>query len=80
MKRKVLLLIALAGVILTTMLPASTDACTFCNLTGFVNCESTDGTACSSPGTSKRCYINPPCACEWGRCFCTSGGTWNCIW
>ena len=60
--------------------PAPTPVCEFCNLTGFVNCESTDGTACSVPGTHKRCYINPPCACEWGICRCLSSGTWSCIW
>lgn len=60
--------------------PAGTPVCTFCNLTGFVNCESTDGTACFAPGTSRRCYINPPCACEWGICRCGSNGIWNCFW
>jgi hypothetical protein len=65
---------------LSALLPDPTPVCTFCNLTGYANCESTDGTACYSPGTHKRCYINPPCACEWGICQCQSDGTWHCFW
>jgi hypothetical protein len=78
--RKLLLLIALVGIIVAPWSTASSQTCTFCNLTGFVNCESTNGTACSTPGTSKRCWINPPCACEWGVCRCGTSHTWNCIW
>lgn len=79
-RRKLLLLVALVGISLAAWPTASTQACLFCNLTGFPNCESTSGTACSSPGTSKRCYINPPCACEWGICICGTNGTWQCYW
>lgn len=80
MKRKSLLLIALMVIAAASWVaPADTQACTFCNLTGYVNCESFTGTACSAEGTSRRCYINPPCACEWGFCRC-SGGVWTCYW
>lgn len=65
---------------LSALLPDPTPVCTFCNLSGYVNCESTDGTSCSAPGTHKRCYINPPCACEWGICQCQADGTWHCFW
>ena len=79
MKRKSLLLIALVVIVAASWAPADTQACTFCNLTGYVNCESFSGTACGAAGTSRRCYINPPCACEWGICRCT-GGVWQCYW
>jgi hypothetical protein len=69
-----------AGDALSALLPDPTPVCTFCNLSGYVNCESTDGTSCSSPGTHKRCYINPPCACEWGICQCQADNTWHCFW
>lgn len=81
MRRKSLLLVALVGIVLASLPVASTDACTFCNLTGYVNCESYTGTTCSAPGTSKRCWINPACACEWGVCRCDgTTGTWQCFW
>jgi hypothetical protein len=70
----------IAPEVATLLTPTPVPVCEFCNLTGFANCESTDGTACYSPGTHKRCYINPPCACEWGICICGSGGTWACYW
>jgi hypothetical protein len=79
--RKLLLLVALFGILFASWSPASSQACLFCNLTGYVNCESTNGTACGVPGTSKRCWINPACACEWGVCRCDgTTNTWNCIW
>lgn len=59
--------------------PDGTLVCTFCNLSGFANCESTDGTACSAAGVNKRCYRNPPCSCEWGICSC-NGTTWACYY
>lgn len=81
MVRKSLLLIALLGLVLVSWAPASTQACEFCNLSGFSNCESTTGKSCSAPGASKRCWINPACACEWGVCLCDGAtGKWNCFW
>ena len=79
MKRKSFLLIALVGILLASLPPASTEACQFCNLTGYVNCESYNGTSCSAAGVSKRCWINPACACEWGFCRC-NGTSWECFW
>jgi len=80
MKRKSLLLIALVGIIfLASWAPPASQACEFCNLTGFVNCESTTGTACVTGVPNRRCYINPACACEWGFCRCVNG-VWSCIW
>lgn len=81
MKRKSLLLIALVGILLASLPSASTEACEFCNLTGYVNCESYSGTSCSAAGAgkSKRCWINPACACEWGVCLC-DGTSWTCYW
>lgn len=79
MKRKSLLLIALVVLTVAAWMPPASEACLFCNLTGYVNCESFTGTACAAEGTSRRCYINPPCACEWGVCRC-SGGVWTCFW
>lgn len=78
MKRKSLLLIAIVGIILATLPPPSTQACTFCNLTGYVNCDTYTGTSCSSEGASKRCYVYG-CYCEWGFCRC-EGGVWQCYW
>ena len=80
MKRKLLLLIALLVVTLASWLPASTQACTFCNLTGYRDCDSQNGTACGVAGTSQRCYVLPGCACEWGVCRCNTDGTWHCIY
>lgn len=64
---------------LFTPVPTEKIVCEFCNLNGFVNCESTHGKACNPGVPNRRCYINPPCACEWGICRCV-GGTWNCVW
>jgi hypothetical protein len=79
MKRKSLLLIALIGITLLSWSPAPTEACLFCNLTGYYECASLNGASCS-PGTSQRCWVAPACACEWGFCRCGTTGTWNCIW
>ena len=81
MKRKILLLIALLMVTLASWLPASSQACEFCNLTGYSSCDSLNGTSCSTPGTSRRCYLLPACACEWSVCSCNSTThTWNCFY
>src|SRR5687767_13572672 len=53
--------------------------CQFCNLTSYSSCESLDGRSCGVDPTSRRCYVEPACYCEWGICRCQSG-TWNCIW
>jgi hypothetical protein len=79
MKRKLLLLVALLAVTLASWLPASTQACTFCNLTGYSSCDSLNGTSCGVPGSNRRCYLLPACACEWSVCFCDgTTNTWNC--
>jgi hypothetical protein len=54
--------------------------CTFCNVCGYSSCQAADGTSCSSPGATKRCYVDPACYCEWGFCRCQSNGTWSCVW
>jgi hypothetical protein len=69
-----------AGEAAPTPLALSGCVCTFCNLCGFANCQATDGTSCSAPGASKRCYVSPACACEWGVCRCEANGTWSCFW
>lgn len=80
MKRKFLLLIALLVITVAAWPPpASEAACTFCNLTGIFNCESTNGKTCTTGTPNRRCYINPPCACEFGICRCVNG-VWSCIW
>jgi hypothetical protein len=53
--------------------------CPFCNLTSYSSCESLDGNSCGVEGSSRRCYVEPACYCEWGVCRCQSG-TWNCFW
>lgn len=76
MTRKSLLLIALVGIILAALPPASTQACEFCNPTRYANCGTSNGTSCSVEGASKPC-IAYGCYCEWGTCVC-QGGTWQC--
>ena len=58
-----------------------TNGCTFCNPTGYLVCQQADGTSCGVPGQSRRCIMEPICACEWGTCICNgSTGTWNCYY
>ena len=52
--------------------------CPFCNLTSYSSCDTLNGTSCSTT-TSRRCYVEPACACEWGFCRCQNGA-WNCIY
>lgn len=59
--------------------PSNRSHCTFCNPHGYPVCQTTDGTSCTSAGTSKRCIVAPECYCEWGICQC-DGTTWTCIW
>jgi hypothetical protein len=81
MKRKSLLLVAILGITLASWRPASTQACEFCNLTGYSECGALNGTSCGVPGTSRRCYILPACACEWGFCRCDAAtNKWNCFY
>jgi hypothetical protein len=33
------------------------------------------------PGTNRRCYLLPACACEWSVCHCDSTtNTWHCFY
>jgi len=81
MKRKTLILVALLAVTLASWLPASSQACLFCNLTGYSSCDSLNGTSCGVPGTSRRCYLLPACACEWSVCRCDgTTNTWTCFY
>ena len=81
MKRMSLLLAAVVMVFLAAWSAPSSQACEFCNVTGYAVCQTTDGTACSVPGTSKRCIVSPVCYCEWGVCRCDgTTGTWHCIY
>lgn len=81
MKRKTLILVALLAITLASWLPATSSACLFCNLTGYASCDSLDGTSCSAPGTSRRCYLLPACYCEWSVCRCESAtNTWHCFY
>jgi hypothetical protein len=49
----------------------------FCNTTGYLVCETANGTSCGVEGQNRRCVA--PGICEWGICICQSG-TWNCYW
>ena len=80
MKRKLLLLVALLAVTLAAWMPASTQACTFCNLTGYSVCDSLDGTSCGCPARTGAADILPACACERGVCHCNADGTWHCVY
>ncbi|HSS79233.1 MAG TPA: hypothetical protein VLV54_21110 [Thermoanaerobaculia bacterium] len=49
----------------------------FCNTTGFLVCDTANGTSCGVPGMNRRCVA--PGVCEWGVCLCQNG-TWNCFY
>ncbi len=81
MRRKFFLLVALVAVFLASWSAPGSQACEFCNVTGYPVCQTKDGTACSVPGASRRCIVSPQCYCEWGVCLCDGAtGTWNCFW
>ncbi len=79
MTRKSLLLVALLMVLVAVWSVPPTEACLFCNVTGYAVCQTTDGTACPVNGVSKRCIMAPECYCEWGVCRCLNG-VWSCIY
>lgn len=64
----------------STLSPEEPAEMLMCNPTGYLRCQSSDGTACYAPGTSARCIVEPEYYCEWGRCLCNSTYTWQCFW
>jgi hypothetical protein len=59
--------------------PHEVPQCTFCNLTGYSTCDLQQGQSCGLEGATRRCYVPPACACEWGICTCRNG-SWNCVY
>ncbi|HEX7180647.1 MAG TPA: hypothetical protein VF756_02305 [Thermoanaerobaculia bacterium] len=77
--RKLLLLVAMVGILLSVMPSPDAQACTFCNLNGYSSCPDLDGTSCAKAGDYRRCWVPPACYCEWGACTC-DGTKWSCFW
>jgi hypothetical protein len=77
--KKVLFLVALAGAFAASYPSSSASAAPLCYPENYPNCDYTDGLACTTPGTSTRCSVYPQ-YCEWGRCWCESNYTWNCVY